>query len=235
MIRDTFSVIFLVIILTLSTFTNLYSEEDFIDERLQMLEEISRYYSIDNDKVKEALLSVPRHLFVPQEYRLEAYGENPLPIGHGQTISAPAIVAAMTDLLNLNEDSKVLEIGTGSGYQAAILAELTREVYTIEVIEELFISSTRLLNELNYDYINTKNDDGYYGWEEYSPFDAIIVTAAADHIPPDLIKQLANGGAMVIPVGPPSGIQRLLYLKKDSDGNISREDLGFVRFVPFVH
>ncbi|PIX77737.1 MAG: protein-L-isoaspartate O-methyltransferase, partial [bacterium (Candidatus Ratteibacteria) CG_4_10_14_3_um_filter_41_18] len=157
-----------------------------------------------------------------------------LPIGYGQTISQPYIVALMTELLNLKQGNKVLEIGSGSGYQAAILSEITQEVYTIEIIEELGESAKKRLKDLGYQSIRCRIGDGYYGWEEYAPFDGIMVTAAATHIPPSLIRQLKKGGKMCIPVGDPFLTQNLILIEKDQEGNLKTKNILPVRFVPFV-
>ena len=181
----------------------------------------------------EAMLSVPRHKFVPKVLISGAYHDSPLSIGYGQTISQPYIVAFMTEIIKPKKDFKVLEIGTGSGYQAAVLAQIVDSVYTIEIIEALFIQSKKRLNDLNYDNISVKNADGYHGWKEKAPFDAIVVTAAAEFIPPPLIKQLKDGGKMIIPVGKPFSTQQLLLVEK-KEGKIKTKNLMFVRFVPFT-
>lgn len=185
-------------------------------------------------KVMSAIGRVPRHEFVPEEMVQNAYRNNPLPIGHGQTISQPYIVAIMTDLLKLEPDHKVLEIGTGSGYQAAILAELVAQVYTIEIIEPLAKESSSRLQRLGYSNISTRIGDGYYGWKEHAPFDAIIVTAAASHIPHDLIEQLKPGGRMMIPVGSRFLTQQLLLVSKEKDGKLLTRQILPVRFVPLT-
>ena len=183
-------------------------------------------------RVMNAMGQVPRHEFVPESERAYAYENRPLPIGHGQTISQPYVVAIMTDMLNLKPGSKVLELGTGSGYQAAILAELAGEVYTIEIVEALGLEAKQRLQKLGYKNVITKIGDGYYGWEEHAPFDAIIVTAAASHIPPPLIKQLNPGGRMVIPVGSRFMLQQLLIVDKQDDGKVASKQVMPVIFVP---
>jgi protein-L-isoaspartate(D-aspartate) O-methyltransferase len=188
-------------------------------------------------RVLGVMARVPRHLFVPRRHRSRAYKNMPLPIGHGQTISQPYVVALMTDLLQLKRSDKVLEVGTGSGYQAAILAELTDEVYTIEIIEKLAESAAAVLKQQdsgNMGNIHTRVGDGYYGWREAAPFDAIVVTAAADHIPPPLVQQLKPGGRMVIPVGSRFMVQQLVLLKKDHTGSVSLRQILPVRFVPLT-
>ena len=180
-----------------------------------------------------AMRSVPRHKFVPEGFMSSAYQDSPLPIGYGQTISQPYIVAFMTEIIKPKENFKVLEIGTGSGYQAAILAEIVDSVYTIEIVEELFATAKKRLQDLKYDNIVVKNADGYHGWEEKGPFDAIVVTAAAEFVPPPLIVQLKDGGKMIIPVGKPFTTQQLLLVEKKGD-KIRTKNLMFVRFVPFI-
>ena len=187
-----------------------------------------------NKAVLDAMNTVPRHKFVPFYNRLNAYANRPLPIGHGQTISQPYIVAIMTDLLDLKPSYKILEIGTGSGYQAAIAAQIVKEVYTIEVIEPLGIKAKNLFQQLGYKNIKTRVADGYYGWEEHGPYDAIIVTAAAGHIPPSLLKQLKPGGKMIIPVGSIIFVQQLILIKKDQKGNLTTRQIMPVRFVPLT-
>ncbi len=190
---------------------------------------------ISSPSVLKAMYSVVREKFVLPEYKMYAYDDRPLPIGLGQTISQPYMVAFMTELLNLNSDSIVLEIGTGSGYQTAILAEIVDSVYTVEIIEELYIKTNKLLQELGYKNIITKLDDGYNGWEKYSPFDAIIVTCAVTNIPPELIKQLKVGGKICIPVGEANSIQTLYKIEKKSEDDISVIPECSVRFVPLTH
>lgn len=185
--------------------------------------------------VMKAMGVVKRHRFVPERYHRQAYANHPLPIGHGQTISQPFIVAIMSQLLRVATGDKVLEIGTGSGYQAAVLAEMGVEVYSIEIIRPLAESARQRLGEEGYgDRVLVTIGDGYFGWEEQAPFDAIIVTAAADHIPPPLIAQLKRGGRMVIPVGGRFAVQQLVLLTKDSKGEVSTRQLMPVRFVPLT-
>ena len=185
-------------------------------------------------QVVEALGKVPRHRFVPPEQRAEAYANRPLPIGYGQTISQPYIVALMTDLLNLKPGDRVLEIGTGSGYQAAILAELTQPVYSIEIIEALGKRARQTLADTGYGGVRLKIGDGYYGWPEAAPFDAIVVTAAASHVPPPLVKQLKAGGRMIIPVGTAFLTQHLLLVEKQADGSVLSRQILPVSFVPLT-
>lgn len=187
---------------------------------------------ITNAATIKALRKVPRHLFVPKEYENDAYGDYPLPIGYGQTISQPYIVAYMTEIARPTEKKKALEIGTGSGYQAAVLAEIVDTVYTIEIIPELASESASRFEKLGYKNIIGKSGDGYNGWPEHAPFDIIIVTAAAKEIPKPLIDQLAENGRLVIPVGEPGTVQELMLLVK-KNGKIEKSRLTFVRFVPF--
>lgn len=187
---------------------------------------------ISNPAVLSAMKKVPRHLFVPKEYEDEAYNDYPLPIGYGQTISQPYIVAYMTEALRPASKKKVLEIGTGSGYQAAVLAEICEKVYTIEIVRELAKESAERLKKMGYKNIVCKYGDGYIGWPEYAPFDMIMVTAAPESIPQPLIDQLAEGGRLIIPVGAPSAVQELIMIVK-RNGKTEQRRLTFVRFVPF--
>ena len=187
-----------------------------------------------NKVVMQAMNTVPRHEFVPAGLRSQAYENRPLPIGHGQTISQPYIVALMTDLLEPQPDQRILEIGTGSGYQAAVLAQLVAQVYSIEIIEALGESSTQLLSQLGYDNVKTRIADGYNGWSQHAPFDGIIVTAAISHIPPPLVQQLKKGGRMIIPVGTRFQTQYLTLVEKDLQGKVTTRQLLPVIFVPFT-
>lgn len=199
-------------------------------EKMVIQQIISR--GVDDQSTLQAIRKVPRHLFVPKEYESEAYDDYPLPIGYGQTISQPYIVAYMTEVAKPDPSKIALEIGTGSGYQAAVLAEIVKKVYSIEIVPELARESAERLKKLGYDNIVVKYGDGYKGWKEFSPFDIIIVTAAAEQIPQPLIDQLAENGRLIIPVGPPMAIQELILLVK-KDGKIEKSRLTFVRFVPF--
>lgn len=183
--------------------------------------------------VLEAMGKVPREKFVSASLQKEAYTNRPLPIGYGQTISQPYIVALMTDLLELEKGQRVLEIGTGSGYQAAVLAEITPQVFTIEIIPALAESARARLRKLGYDTVQVKTGDGYFGWKEHAPFDAIIVTAAAGQIPPPLLQQLKPGGRMVIPIGTPFSTQQLMLITKDNAGKLTNRQILPVQFVPF--
>ncbi|MBT8439200.1 MAG: protein-L-isoaspartate(D-aspartate) O-methyltransferase [Gammaproteobacteria bacterium] len=187
-----------------------------------------------NTQVMDVMASVPRHEFLPGDQLDYAYENRPLPIGHGQTISQPYIVALMTDLIETRPDYKVLEVGTGSAYQAAVLAELVDEVYSIEIIKPLGEAASRRLARLGYDNVHTRIGDGYYGWPEAGPFDAIVVTAASSHVPPPLIRQLKQGGRMVIPVGSRFMTQQLLFVEKDSEEKVFTRQVMPVRFVPLT-
>jgi protein-L-isoaspartate(D-aspartate) O-methyltransferase len=225
-------------VLLLST-AALADETDYAALRADLVDEVRIYagYAGDepfSDAVLEAIDTVERHRFVPQGQVRYAYENRPLPIGHGQTISQPYIVALMTDLLEPGEDDVVLEVGTGSGYQAAVASGLVDHVYSIEIIEPLAESASARLKRLGYDNVTTRLGDGYYGWEEHAPFDSIIVTAAASHVPPPLIEQLKPGGKMVIPVGGRFMTQLLLLLEKGDDGEIITRQIGAVRFVPLT-
>jgi len=216
--------------------------DDYADLRAELVAEVEYYAVLAGDSrddrfsegVVRSLSTVERHKFVPPSERRFAYENRPLAIGHGQTISQPYIVALMSDLISPEDSDVVLEIGTGSGYQAAILAELVAHVYTIEIIEPLFDSATARLERLGYDNITTRLADGYYGWERHAPFDAIVVTAAASHVPPPLINQLKPGGRMVIPVGGRFMTQQLLLIEKTAQDEIITKQIAAVRFVPLT-
>lgn len=225
---------------TLLAIAPLQSQVDDREEaRQQMVQEHianpgSPFTAVEDDRVLRAMRAVPRHEFVPEQLRSLAYANRPLPIGHDQTISQPYIVARMTELLELAPGEKVLEVGTGSGYQAAVLAEITDSVYTIEIIEDLARTAEERLRRLGYDEVVVRHGDGYGGWPEHAPFDAIVVTAAPEEIPPPLIEQLARGGRMVIPRGPRGGSQVLLQVRKTPEGEIERRAVSGVRFVPLL-
>ena len=208
-------------------------EPDWKMQRERMVSQQIEARGVKDPLVLESMRTVPRHLFVSENYRDAAYHDSPLPIGDSQTISQPYIVALMTELIDIQPGERVLEIGTGSGYQAAVLAEVTDKVYTIEIIPELAERAQQTFDHLAYDQIVAKQADGYWGWEEYAPFDAIIVTAAPDHVPQPLVNQLADGGKMVIPIGPPGGYQSLWLLERKGD-EVLRYNWGGVRFVPFT-
>jgi protein-L-isoaspartate(D-aspartate) O-methyltransferase len=217
--------------------------DEYLQQRQQMVAEIeddvqttARYIDKEsfNSAVMRAMGTVPRHEFVPINGRTRAYQNQPLSIGYGQTISQPYIVALMTDLLRPQPEHHVLEIGTGSGYQAAVLSQLVKQVYSIEIIEELGNASTEVLTRLGYDNIETRIADGYDGWQEHAPFDSIIVTAAISHIPPPLVQQLKKGGRMVIPVGTRFQTQYLTLIEKDTQGIVTSRQVLPVVFVPFT-
>jgi protein-L-isoaspartate(D-aspartate) O-methyltransferase len=206
----------------------------FAEQREKMVvQTIERRGVVDPD-VLRAMRAVKRHQFVPDEYQDTAYADHPLPIGYGQTISQPYIVAWMTELLELEPGARVLEIGTGSGYQAAVLAELPEvEVYSIEIVPQLAEQAGERLARLGYEGVHAKQDDGYYGWPEHAPFDAIIVTAAPDHLPQPLVGQLVEGGRLVIPIGPPGSYQTLWKFVKAGE-TVKAHNMGGVAFVPFT-
>lgn len=210
-----------------------FTQDDYKAKRKKMVETQLIRRGITDQSTLESMVKVPRHRFVPAKIVNYAYNDSPLQIGYGQTISQPYIVAFMTEILQLDKNSIVLEVGTGSGYQAAVLAEIVDSVYTIEIIKELGIAADKRLKNLGYKNITVKLADGYYGWRDHKPFDAIIVTAAAEYIPPPLIKQLKEGGKMIIPVGSPFLTQQLLLVEK-KNGKTRTTNLMFVRFVPFT-
>jgi len=210
--------------------------QHLVEEIEQSVRDTSLYLDKEelDPRVMTAIAGVPRHEFVPAAYRSLAYTNRPLPIGHGQTISQPYIVALMTDLIKPQPGDRILEIGTGSGYQAAILAELAGQVYSIEIIEALGKQAEERLEQQGHDNVTVRIGDGYYGWEEHAPFDAIVVTAAASHIPPPLIKQLKPGGVMVVPVGSRFLTQQLVLVSKEPDGQLVTRQILPVRFVPLT-
>ena len=227
----------LAIVLILLTACSKQTEEQKIDKYSQLRADMMENQIVNrgiNDKgVVAAMEKVQRHLFVPEELVDNAYDDGPLPIGYGQTISQPYIVALMTQELGINKSSKVLELGTGSGYQAAILSELVDEVYTMEIIKELAASAEERLQKLGYKNVAVKNADGYFGWEEHAPFDAIIVTAAANHIPPPLLQQLKDSGKLIIPLGSTLQFQTLTLVTKEG-GNYTTKYITGVLFVPLT-
>jgi protein-L-isoaspartate(D-aspartate) O-methyltransferase len=227
-----FKVVFFLIAFLTATLCAAAAQEDmYASERRQMIEKQIKFRGVTDKKVLKAMMEVKRHLFVPAEIRAAAYRDSPLPIGYGQTISQPYIVAYMTEVARLGPKDRVLEIGTGSGYQAAVLAEIVKEVYTIEIVKGLADSASRRLEDLGYKNVHVRWGDGYKGWPEKAPFDAIIVTAAPPEIPEELIGQLKTGGRMVVPVG--SFFQEL-YLITRTDSGYDRKALFPVRFVPMV-
>ncbi|MBP1716205.1 MAG: protein-L-isoaspartate O-methyltransferase [Deltaproteobacteria bacterium] len=211
------------------------AEEDtaFKAARQRMVEKDLKGRDIADPQVLEILGRIPRHLFVDKSLQRQAYADHPLPIGEGQTISQPYIVALMTQILRIKPGEKVLEIGTGSGYQAAVLAELTDQVFSIEIREKLTQAASRVLKELGYNQVRLKSGDGYFGWEEFAPFDVIIVTCAANHIPPPLIKQLKEGGRLILPLGSTTYFQTLTLVTKKA-GQTDVQHLTGVAFVPMT-
>jgi protein-L-isoaspartate(D-aspartate) O-methyltransferase len=208
--------------------------DSYAEARAWMVQDGIIAWGVEDENVIEVMGKVPRHLFVPEEYLDRAYFNHPLPIGYGQTISQPYIVALMTQELEVSEGDRVLEVGTGSGYQAAVLAELGITVYTIEIIGPLAEQATQQLDEAGYSHVTVRHDDGYFGWEDEAPFDAIIVTAAPDHVPQPLLGQLKIGGILVIPVGPVGGYQELWRITRVNESEYQSTSLGGVRFVPLT-
>jgi protein-L-isoaspartate(D-aspartate) O-methyltransferase len=207
--------------------------DDFAAQRAEMVDTQIAARGVEDRRVLAAMATVPRHEFVPPAEAEHAYSDGPLPIGFGQTISQPYIVALMTELAQVGQGDKVLEIGTGSGYQAAVLAELSDRVYSVEIVPELARSAADQLRRVGYRSIRVRGADGYFGWERFAPFDAILVTAAPDHVPPPLIRQLKEGGRMVIPVGPPGSYQTLWRIRKIG-GKVVSENVTDVAFVPLT-
>lgn len=207
--------------------------DPFAAAREEMVRSQIEARGVKDKKVLAAMRKVKRHLFVPAQLRPQAYGDYPLPIGHGQTISQPFIVAWMTELLELKGGEKVLEIGTGSGYQAAVLGEIAGKVCSVEIIPALAEAAHKRLKALGYKNVKLAKGDGYNGWKKYAPYDAIMVTAAPDHVPPPLIRQLKEGGRLVIPVGPAGAVQTLWLVRKEA-GKVKMVSLGPVRFVPLL-
>lgn len=235
--------ILLIAVVLLAAGTNAQQEKDYKAMREKLVDEVKRDFRrtsgyIGRDEmdpaVAEAIAKVERHRFVPDELRDQAYDNNPLPIGAGQTISQPYIVALMTELLEVDSDSRVLELGTGSGYQAAVLGEIVDEVYTIEIVESLARQAKDKLAELGYHNVHVKHGDGMLGWPEHAPFDGIIVTAAGVEIPDTLTDQLATGAKLVMPVGGRFQGQDLVVVTKEEDGSLSRRTTLPVRFVPIT-
>ncbi len=209
------------------------TQDTFVEERQRMIDDQIERRGVSDPAVLDAMRQTPRHAFVLDRYLDQAYADHPLPIDYGQTISQPYIVALMTEMLEVQAGDHVLEIGTGSGYQAAVLAEMDIEVYTVEIIPELSSQATERLIDLGYTNVQTLNTDGYFGWEEYAPYDAIIVTAAPDHLPQPLVNQLKEGGKLVIPIGPVGAVQTL-WLFERVGNQVEAYNLGAVRFVPLT-
>lgn len=219
---------------TMGGMNQVVNEDVFKNQRKRMVEEQIASRGITDKGVLGAMEAVPRHMFVPEESRAYSYYDQPLPIGFGQTISQPYIVAFMTELLHVGKDDVVLEVGTGSGYQAAILSMLVKKVYSVEIVEELGKGTALRLKTMGFNNVEVKIGDGYGGWAEHAPFDAIVVTAAAGHVPQPLIDQLKPGGRMVIPVGGAYEVQDLLLITKDASSKVVKESVIPVRFVPLV-
>ncbi|NQT33208.1 MAG: protein-L-isoaspartate(D-aspartate) O-methyltransferase [Candidatus Omnitrophica bacterium] len=223
--------IFIAVFLFTCTTGILFAEDPYLTKRNQMVERQIKRRGIKDEKVLDAMMSVKRHLFVPENFRQASYEDTPLPIGFGQTISQPYIVAYMTEAVRLTPRDRVLEIGTGCGYQAAILARLVKEVYTIEIVRSLAESAEQRLLESGYNNIHVKWGDGYRGWPEFAPFDAIIITAAPPSIPEELVEQLKVGGRMIVPAG---SFYQELYLVTRTESGYKKKSLMPVRFVPMV-
>jgi len=221
-----------VVVMTLVTL--LHAADDFLERRHTMVSRDIKGRGVKDRQVLAAMGRVPRHLLVDDSYRNTAYADHPLPIGEGQTISQPYVVALMTEALALKPTDRVLEIGTGSGYQAAVLAEIVREVYSIEIRRLLAERAAARLKELGYAKVRVRYGDGYFGWEEHAPFDAIIITAAVNHIPPPLIRQLKVGGRLILPLGSTGFYQTLTLVTKGKGGELDVRQLDPVRFVPMT-
>jgi len=206
---------------------------EYKHQRKEMVLKQIRQRGISDGKVLNAMTQVPRHFFVPKKLSYKAYADHPLPIGEGQTISQPYIVALMTQCLNLTGSERVLEIGTGSGYQAAILAKIVKKVYTIEIRKKLYQKTSKLIKAQDFKNITTRHGDGYFGWEEAAPFDCIMITAAVNHIPPPLLKQLKPGGKLILPLGNPFSYQNLVLVTKHGDDYKVKQIIG-VLFVPMT-
>lgn len=226
-------VLFALLLLPLAA-VSIHAEDPYQGKRREMVEQQIKGRGISDPRVLAAVLKVPRHLLVDSSLRSRAYADHPLPIGEGQTISQPYVVALMTEELRLSPSDRVLEIGTGSGYQAAVLAEMVREVYSIEIRKALAERSARDLKSLGYRNVRVRYADGYYGWQEHAPFDAIIITAAVNHIPPPLIKQLKEGGRLILPLGSTVFHQTLTLVTKYKGGELGVKQKGQVAFVPMT-
>ena len=228
----------LAFVLLIASYLPIYAEivsdsPEFTKARHHMVETTIKERGVSDPKVLSAMQTVPRHCFVPQDLVPAAYADRPLPIGEGQTISQPYVVALMTEILQLEKGQRVLEIGTGSGYQAAVLAQITTHVYSIEIKQKLYEKAAKTLKTLGYNTIQLRHGDGYFGWPEAAPFDAIMITAAVDHIPPPLLKQLKEGGRLALPLGSPFSYQNLVLVTKQDNDLIVKQITG-VLFVPMT-
>ncbi len=221
-------------VLSAAALAALATDDPFAQKRAAMVRDQIAREGVSDPRVLAAMRDVPRHLFVPPPYRSKAYEPHPLPIGEGQTISQPYVVAFMTQILRLKETDRVLEVGTGSGYQAAIAAKIAAEVYSVEIFESLADRGRRTIADLGLGNVFVRQGDGYYGWEEKAPFDAIIVTCAGGHVPPPLLRQLRNGGRMIMPVGGPFMTQNLVFIEKDAQGAITHRNVLPVAFVRLI-
>jgi protein-L-isoaspartate(D-aspartate) O-methyltransferase len=224
-------IVFVCLFLVLHDFVS--AADQYAQKREAMIRNDIKGRGVKDKKVLDAMARIPRHLFVEERLRERAYADYPLPIGDGQTISQPYVVALMTEALRLRPGDRVLEIGTGSGYQAAVLAEIVKDVYTIEIRKSLADMAEKRFREFGYKNVKVKYADGYFGWEEYAPFDAIIITASANHIPPPLIRQIKEGGRLIIPLGNTVYYQMLTLLTKKK-GDLDVEQMGSVAFVPMI-
>jgi protein-L-isoaspartate(D-aspartate) O-methyltransferase len=226
--------ILICVLFVFSAITGVWGADPYQAKRSAMIETDLKGRGIKDARVLKVMAEVPRHLFVGERQRDQAYADHPLPIGEGQTISQPYVVALMTEALKLKSSDRVLEIGTGSGYQAAVLAGMVRAVYSLEIRKTLANRAAARLKELGYGNVNVKYADGYFGWPDHAPFDAIMVTASANHIPPPLIKQLKEGGRLIIPLGSTVFYQTLTLVTKKKGGELAVEQLGPVAFVPMT-
>jgi protein-L-isoaspartate(D-aspartate) O-methyltransferase len=226
-----FAVSFLTVLLCVAAARGEQDEARYLEKRLAMVRDQIESEGITDPRVLGAMREVPRHLLVPPEYRAMAYEPRPLPIGEGQTISQPYVVAFMTEILRLKTGDRVLEVGTGSGYQSAVAAKIAGEVFSVEIFPTLADRARRNLQSLGIRNVTVRQGDGYYGWEEKAPFDAIIVTCAGGHVPPPLLRQLRRGGRMIMPVGGPFLTQNLVFLEKGADGTLSQRNVLPVAFV----
>jgi protein-L-isoaspartate(D-aspartate) O-methyltransferase len=226
--------ILFVAVILLATASFVRADDLYLAKRREMVEQQIKGRGIRDRRVLAAMEKVPRHLLLDKTLWSRAYADHPLPIGEGQTISQPYVVALMTEELRLSPSDRVLEIGTGSGYQAAVLAEIVKEVFTIEIRKGLADRAAKALKEQGYRNVLVKYADGYFGWEEHAPFDAIIITAAVNHIPPPLLKQLKEGGRLILPLGSTVFYQTLTLVTKKKGGDLSVEQKGEVAFVPMT-